>query len=163
MKKPVLAFFFILTVLAGCKKDEYVANRFAGVYEITKINRETRDSLGNINKETLNCGYTFFLEAPKNPGFGNGVCRFDTLGQQPAFLNALKLTSFSAAARFSCEWNMGPGDNVRLSFVKADPSNIGENSDVVNVKRNALGKVTAWTHIKTIGSGAYVLEEYEIK
>ncbi len=162
MKKLILA-FFMLTVLAGCKKDDYITNRFAGVYEITKIHRETHDSTGIINKETLNCGYIFYLESPKNPGFGNGACRFDTLGQQPAFLNALKLTSFSGAARFSCEWNMGPGDNVRLSFIKADPANIGENSDVVSVKRNALGKVTAWTRIQTIGSGGYIMEEYEIK
>ncbi len=149
--------------LVGCKQDKYISNRFAGIYEITEIRRETWDSTGKISEETLKCGYKFYLEAPIRPDFGNGLCRFDTLGTEPSFLDELKLYAFTGNERFSCEWSIGPGDNVRLSFIKPDPSNIGDKSESVNIKRNSIGKVIAWTLFKPTPGGGFVYEEFVIK
>jgi len=162
MKKSLIILFVLLSVI-GCKKDKIVANKSSDIYQITKMKREVWDSNGLVKEETIACKYTFYLEAPSRPGFNNGICRIDSMGTEPSFLKELKLHLFFGLDRFTCEWNIGPGDDKRLSFIKPDPTGFGDNSQTVNIKRNSLGKVTSFTFIDPEPGGGFIFEEYELE
>lgn len=154
-----LILLFVATLAVSCYREHYATNKFAGIYEITGGTVETWLDGKLQGKENIHSRFKFYLYAPENVNFGNGSCAIDTGGQAPEFLSPLGL-DYNAPEGF--EWNLGPGDRVRLSFIRSDPNNPGDRASTVNVKRNALGMVKAWTYVQTETQG-YRFYTYNIR
>lgn len=150
----------LLLVLNACKSDKYRSNRFAGTYEITKYTREIWDSTGKVKSVELPCKYVLYLSANDNE-FGNAPGKCDTSGTEPAFLQVLDMKNFGGLARFTFEWNLGTSDNKRLSLIKEN--GLAANSVILNVDRNAAGRVKAFTYYYLNPDGSYFYDIYEVK
>lgn len=162
MRKVILSSICVLTLLLlfSCKNDKYISNRFAGVYKITSYKSEVWDSLGLRSSTTYPCNYVFYFTANDND-FGNGACKIDTSGVAPSFLGPLFLEDHIGFDRFTMQWNFGTSDNDRLSLIKN--KDLIQNSVIVNIKRNKLGKVKSFTYFYYNTDGSYTFDEFEVE
>lgn len=150
----------VIVIAASCRSDKYISNRFAGTYEITKYTSQLWDSTGMISATEYPCNYVFYLSANGNE-FGNAPGKLDTSGTQPSFLAPLQLGNYSGLDRFIFEWNIGTSDNYRLSLLKSD--GLVTNTSLINVERNKLGRVKAFTYFINNADGTYYYEIYDVK
>ncbi|MBL7812758.1 MAG: hypothetical protein JNL57_11090 [Bacteroidetes bacterium] len=150
----------VIFVIQSCQSDKYRSNRFAGIYEITGYTSQLWDSTGMVSSTEIPCNYTFYLSSNGNE-FGNASGKLDTAGTEPSFLGPLKLSDYSGLDRFTFNWNLGTSDNYRLSLLKAD--GLITKSVIVNIKRNLLGKVNAFTYVRLNGDGTYYFDEFKIQ
>lgn len=161
----IIGLLFLIAVLQSCYREKYATSNFSGLYEITDIKVETWELTVKTDEKSYTSSAKFYLSPPSKPGFNNGKCLLDTGGTVPFFLEPLQLNFSNPTSGnnpFVFEWNLGPGDKVRLSFIAPNPSIPGDLSTSVNVKRNALGAVVAWTFVKNLSNG-YEFHTYKVK
>lgn len=158
----ILQIMLVVMVLAltACKSDKYVSNRFAGVYEITKYERQHWDSTGMLSSTEIPCNYVFYFSANGNQ-FEDASGKLDTSGVEPAFLAPLLLGNFGGLSRFTFKWNIGTSDNYRLSLLKDD--DFITYTSLVTMQRNVRGRVKAFTYVVNNSDGSYFYDIYEVK